>query len=68
MGEPVAPGGGQILIADAITGRVLEAVDVSFGDDGFVQAQMDEDLITMTTDEFAAKHLTRGPDDPPGAG
>ena len=58
MGEPVAPGGGQVLIADALTGRVLDVVDVSFGDDGFTMGLLEEHLRTLTADEFAAKWIS----------
>jgi hypothetical protein len=60
MGEPVPPGGGQILVADALTGRLLDTVDLSFGDDGVViRAKIEEDLLTLTADEFAAKWISK---------
>lgn len=57
MGEPVPPGGGEIRIVDRLTGRVLGAVDVSFGDDGFTRARMDEDLLILSPGEYAAKWI-----------
>ncbi len=61
MGEPVPPGGGQILIADSLIGQVRDTVDVSFGDDGFTRAKMEEDLRARTAEEFAAKWISKQP-------
>lgn len=57
MGDPVAPGGGEVQIADRFTGRILGTVDVSFGD-GFTRTRLDEDLLVLSAEEFAAKWIT----------
>jgi hypothetical protein len=57
MREPVDPGGGEILIADAFAGRVVGSVPIPLGDDGAIRARLEEDLLTMKAGEFAEKWL-----------
>lgn len=61
-GRKTVLGGEQILIADALTGRVLVAIEVSSGDDGFLRSRMYEDLLTMSAEDSAAKYLEHQPD------
>ncbi len=49
----------RILIADAITGRVLGSVPVIAGDDLRVPLAIETDLHSLSAGEFAHKYLER---------
>jgi len=65
FGQPAEPGGDFIHIADAMTGRILLTLTVPFGDDdGGLLAQTNDDLQTMTVEEFEEAYEL-GPDAAP---
>ena len=53
---PVPGGGGRTLIVETATGAVIGDVKQPFGDD-FYDSRLEEDLLTLSVDDFEAKWL-----------
>jgi hypothetical protein len=54
---PVPGGGGRTLIVERATGNVIGHVKQPFGDD-FYDARIEEDLLTVSVDDFRDKWLS----------
>jgi hypothetical protein len=54
---PVPGGGGRTLIVEKATGKVIGSVKQPFGDD-FYDARLEEDLLTLSVDDFRDKWLS----------
>ena len=54
---PVPGGGSRTLIVESATGKVVAHVKQPFGDD-FYDSRLEEDLLTLSVDDFEAKWLS----------
>lgn len=60
MGEPVTGGGAKTLIVETATGQVIGDLRQRFGDE-FYATRLEEDLLTLSVEDFRDKLLSDSP-------